>query len=90
MQAVCDGEVSLTDVFFSYPTRPGVAVMNNMTVTARAKQSTALVGPSGYGKSTVMSLLERFYDPAAGNILLDGRHIHQVGQYCMAYTFFVL
>ena len=68
----------MQDVNFSYPTRPGVAVMDGMTVSVRAKQSTALVGPSGYGKSTVMALLERFYDPQTGSIQMDGVELHKV------------
>lgn len=78
MQSECDGEIGLRDVQFSYPTRPDVPVMAGMTLTARARQSTALVGPSGYGKSTVMSLLQRFYDPAAGSIRMDGRELSKV------------
>ena len=52
--------------------------MRDMTLLAAANQTTALVGPSGYGKSTVMSLLERFYDPVAGSIAMDGTELHQV------------
>lgn len=68
----------MRDVNFSYPTRPEAAVMDGMTVSVRAGQSTALVGPSGYGKSTVMALLERFYDPQTGSIQMDGTELHKV------------
>ena len=63
---------------FNYPTRPGVSVMRDMGLVAAANKTTALVGPSGYGKSTVMSLLERFYDPLRGGITLDGIEIARV------------
>jgi ABC-type multidrug transport system fused ATPase/permease subunit len=60
------GEIEFCDVFFSYPTRPGVSVLNGLSFKARAQETIAIVGASGCGKSTVMSLIERLYDFSAG------------------------
>jgi ATP-binding cassette subfamily B (MDR/TAP) protein 1 len=59
------GKIEIAGVNFAYPTRPDAEVFNNMSLTIEAGQSVALVGTSGSGKSTVISLLERFYDPQA-------------------------
>ena len=65
------GEIELKDVKFSYPTRPGVEVLKGISLMFKAGETTALVGASGCGKSTVISLIERFYDPSSGTIELD-------------------
>jgi len=67
-----DGQITFNDVTFSYPTRPEVKVFEGFNLTIQSGQTVALVGPSGGGKSTTVSLLERFYDPTSGSILLDG------------------
>ncbi len=67
------GDVSFERVTFSYPSRPGVTVLQDLSLSAQAGQRIALVGPSGAGKSTIVSLLLRFYDPDSGRILIDGR-----------------
>ncbi|KAL5914602.1 hypothetical protein ACKVWC_007219 [Pyricularia oryzae] len=69
------GVVELEGVNFSYPTRPGVTVLDDFTLTVPAGKITALVGPSGSGKSTIVGLLERWYNPNKGTIKLDGRPI---------------
>ena len=69
------GEVVLQDVCFAYPMRPDHDVYNKMNLTIEAGQTVALVGPSGCGKSTAVALIERFYDPSAGAVLLDGKDI---------------
>ncbi len=56
---------------FNYPARPGIKVLQGLSVQVSPGQTLALVGPSGCGKSTAVSLIERFYDPTAGNLTLD-------------------
>ncbi|CAI0469176.1 unnamed protein product [Linum tenue] len=69
------GLVELKNVDFSYPSRPDVRILNNFSLTVPAGKTIALVGSSGSGKSTVVSLIERFYDPESGQVLLDGHDI---------------
>ncbi|KAF8526964.1 P-loop containing nucleoside triphosphate hydrolase protein [Hysterangium stoloniferum] len=69
------GHVRLEDVHFRYPTRPGVRVLRGLNLEVKPGTYIALVGASGCGKSTVIQLLERFYDPLAGRIYLDGQLI---------------
>ena len=66
------GQVELRDVVFAYPSRPGVTVMSGTSLTIPAGRSMALVGASGSGKSTAVQLIQRFYDPLSGAVLLDG------------------
>lgn len=60
------GQVELKNVDFSYPSRPEVRILSNFSLTVPAGKTIALVGSSGSGKSTVVSLIERFYDPTSG------------------------
>jgi ATP-binding cassette subfamily B (MDR/TAP) protein 1 len=69
------GEIVLKNVTFAYPMRPDHNVYNDMNLTVKAGETVALVGPSGCGKSTAVALIERFYDPASGAVLLDGTDI---------------
>ncbi|EXM18872.1 hypothetical protein V3481_016404 [Fusarium oxysporum f. sp. vasinfectum] len=69
------GDVELQDVSFRYPTRPDVTVLDKLSLHVPAGKVTALVGTSGSGKSTVIGLLERWYDPTAGTIRLDGKDV---------------
>jgi ATP-binding cassette subfamily B (MDR/TAP) protein 1 len=69
------GEVELKDVFFSYPSRPDQLIFNGFSVHASSGTIMAIVGESGSGKSTVINLVERFYDPQAGEVLIDGMNI---------------
>ncbi|XP_057588764.1 phosphatidylcholine translocator ABCB4 isoform X3 [Hippopotamus amphibius kiboko] len=68
-----EGNVTLNEVVFNYPTRPNVPVLRGLSLEVKKGQTLALVGSSGCGKSTVVQLLERFYDPLAGTVLLDGQ-----------------
>lgn len=71
----CIGEITLENVQFNYPSRPDVPIVRDLSITFPAGKTTALVGASGSGKSTVISLVERFYDPLSGVVKLDGRDL---------------
>jgi ATP-binding cassette, subfamily B, bacterial MsbA len=73
-----DARIELRDVNFVY--RPNEPVLNRMSFVAEPGKVTALVGPSGGGKSTVLALLLRFYEPSEGEILIDGQSIAQVSR----------
>ncbi|KAK4440112.1 ABC transporter B family member 9 [Sesamum alatum] len=66
------GEIELRDVHFRYPARPEVQIFAGFSLYVPCGKTAALVGQSGSGKSTVVSLVERFYDPDAGEVLIDG------------------
>ncbi|KAF8645234.1 hypothetical protein AX16_008061 [Volvariella volvacea WC 439] len=72
------GEITVEDVRFSYPSRPGVEVVKGLNISFRAGKTAALVGASGSGKSTIISLVERFYDPTAGSVKLDGNDLRSL------------
>lgn len=66
------GEVEFRHIAFAYPSRPESIIFEDFNLRVPAGKSVALVGGSGSGKSTVIALLQRFYDPLGGAILLDG------------------
>lgn len=66
------GEVVFEDVTFRYPARPEVSALNGVSLRVLPGETVALVGPSGAGKTTILQLLMRFYDPQAGAVRLDG------------------
>ncbi|KAL8094417.1 hypothetical protein AgCh_036083 [Apium graveolens] len=70
-----NGDIQLHHLSFTYPTRPDIQILRDLSLTIRSGKTVALVGESGSGKSTVIALLERFYDPNSGNITLDGVEI---------------
>ncbi|BAF08058.1 putative multidrug resistance protein [Oryza sativa Japonica Group] len=69
------GEVDIRGVDFSYPSRPDVIIFKGFTLSIQPGKSTAIVGKSGSGKSTIIGLIERFYDPIRGSVKIDGRDI---------------
>ena len=66
------GEIACQDVTFRYPARPEASALNGVSLHVKPGETVALVGPSGAGKTTILQLLMRFYDPQAGVITLDG------------------
>ncbi|KAK7395499.1 hypothetical protein VNO78_16058 [Psophocarpus tetragonolobus] len=76
--ATVNGEVEFDGVEFSYPSRPETVILNQFSLKIPAGKRVALVGASGSGKSTVTALLQRFYDPTAGEVRLDGVEIRKL------------
>jgi len=66
------GELVLENVTFHYPTRRDTSALNDFSLAVKSRERLAVVGPSGAGKTTLFQLVERFYDPDAGRVLLDG------------------
>ena len=71
------GDIELRDIHFSYPTRPNEQIFNGFSLKIPSGTTAALVGQSGSGKSTVISLIERFYDPSMGEVLIDGINLKE-------------
>ncbi|PTW43877.1 ABC transporter transmembrane domain-containing protein [Rhodovulum kholense] len=74
------GEIRFEGVRFSYPTRPDTPALDGIELTVRPGETVALVGPSGAGKTTVMQLILRFYDPQEGRVLFDGADLRDLGR----------
>ncbi|XP_044963714.1 ABC transporter B family member 21-like [Hordeum vulgare subsp. vulgare] len=72
------GDIEFRDVHFSYPTRPNEQIFRGFSLSIQSAKTVALVGQSGSGKSTVISLIERFYDPQLGEVLIDGVNIKEL------------
>ncbi|KAL6136448.1 hypothetical protein ACLB2K_061743 [Fragaria x ananassa] len=72
------GEIELRHVDFAYPSRPDIMIFKDFNLRIRTGQSQALVGASGSGKSTVIALIERFYDPIVGKVMIDGKDIRRL------------
>ena len=68
----------MKEVQFHYPTRPEVQVLHGLSASVKPGQTLVLVGPSGCGKGTVVSLIERFYDPLSGCLTLDGTDLRDL------------
>ena len=74
------GEITFDNVRFHYPTRPDQSAMDGVSFTVAPGETVALVGPSGAGKTTVIQLLLRFYDPQEGRVLLDGHDLRDLSR----------
>lgn len=72
------GKIDFIDCKFSYPSRPDTQVLNGLSVSVNPGQTLAFVGSSGCGKSTSIQLLERFYDPDQGKVMIDGHDSKKV------------
>lgn len=72
------GRIAFEDVTFRYPTRPAQSALDRFSLVVEPGETVALVGPSGAGKTTVLQLLLRFYDPQSGVVRLDGIDIAQL------------
>ncbi|KAG2338495.1 P-loop containing nucleoside triphosphate hydrolase protein [Suillus weaverae] len=72
------GEIAFEDVKFSYPSRSDVPILKGLSINFPAGKTAALVGASGSGKSTIVSLIERFYDPSSGSVKLDGVDLREL------------
>ena len=70
-----NGDIQFKQIEFTYPTRPNAPILRKLELSIRKGQRVALVGSSGCGKSTVTQLLERFYDPDAGEITLCNKNL---------------
>ncbi|KAL1916609.1 uncharacterized protein VTP21DRAFT_5800 [Calcarisporiella thermophila] len=69
---VCNGNITLRNVRFSYPSRKEVPILQGINLEIPSGKTVALVGASGSGKSTIIQLVQRFYDPSEGEVLIDG------------------
>jgi len=66
------GQITFDNVTFRYPSRPKVAALDSVSLDVAPGETVAFVGPSGAGKTTIMQMILRFYDPTSGRVLLDG------------------
>ncbi len=75
------GEIVYEDVSFRYPARPGTAALDRVTLRVKAGETVALVGPSGAGKTTMIQLILRFWDPEKGRVTLDGIDLREMSRH---------
>ena len=75
---VTEGRVDFENISFAYPDEPDVEIIHDLSLHVRSGEMIALVGPTGAGKTTIVNLISRFYDPVAGRLLIDGQDISQV------------
>nr|XP_033786803.1 ATP-dependent translocase ABCB1-like [Geotrypetes seraphini]XP_033786804.1 ATP-dependent translocase ABCB1-like [Geotrypetes seraphini]XP_033786805.1 ATP-dependent translocase ABCB1-like [Geotrypetes seraphini]XP_033786806.1 ATP-dependent translocase ABCB1-like [Geotrypetes seraphini]XP_033786807.1 ATP-dependent translocase ABCB1-like [Geotrypetes seraphini]XP_033786808.1 ATP-dependent translocase ABCB1-like [Geotrypetes seraphini]XP_033786809.1 ATP-dependent translocase ABCB1-like [Geotry len=72
------GQIEFKNIFFSYPSRPDITILQGLNLKVETGKTIALVGSSGCGKSTTIQLLQRFYDPMEGQVMLDGQDIRSL------------
>lgn len=72
------GELDLANLHFAYPARPNDTILHGLSLKIKQGQTVALVGPSGGGKSTVLSMILRLYDPISGDVKLDGTNLKDI------------
>jgi ATP-binding cassette subfamily B protein len=72
------GSITFEGVHFQYPARPEISALDGIDLTVAAGETVALVGPSGAGKTTILQLILRFYDPQQGRVLLDGVNLQDM------------
>lgn len=75
---VVEGTIEFKDVEFCYPARPDVHIFRDFNMRVHAGKSMAIVGQSGSGKSSVLALILRFYDPISGKVIIDGKDIRKL------------
>ncbi|NSY38422.1 ABC transporter transmembrane domain-containing protein [Leisingera sp. ANG59] len=78
LPAPVKGEIVFENVSFRYPARPDVSALDDVSLTVKPGETVAFVGPSGAGKTTIIQLLQRFYDPNQGAVKLDGVALTQL------------
>ena len=74
------GAIEFQDVHFNYPTRPGISALDGVSLVVNPGETAALVGPSGAGKTTILQLIMRFYDPQSGVIRLDSNDLRDLSR----------
>ncbi|MGR3758018.1 MAG: ABC transporter transmembrane domain-containing protein [Tranquillimonas sp.] len=74
------GEIAFEDVVFHYPARPTLPALDGISLRIRPGETVALVGPSGAGKTTIIQLILRFYDPDSGTVRLDGTPLRDMAR----------
>ena len=78
MQDTNSGEIDLTNVEFAYPTKPDVPILKGVQIDVPNCSTVALVGHSGCGKSSIIALIERFYDPLTGKAMFNQKDIKEI------------
>lgn len=78
LPAPVKGEIAFDNVSFRYPSRPDVSALDEVSLTVNPGETVAFVGPSGAGKTTIIQMLQRFYDPNQGAVKLDGVALTQL------------
>ena len=78
----CRGKLEFQGISFRYPSRPDLKIFNDFNLIIEPGKTTAIIGPSGSGKSSLVSLIERWYEPERGRIVLDDEPIIELDVFC--------